>query len=59
MICRNCGHTEFIGIEYGYGHPERYDGISEYLCTNCKTRYGRWTGKELKEGEVEKRFGGK
>lgn len=53
-------HTHFskiIGIEYASGEPESYDGISEYTCPHCKTRWGRWTGKELAKGEVEKRFG--
>ena len=27
------------------------------LRQNCKKRHGRWTGKELKEGEVECKFG--
>lgn len=57
--CKKCGGTTFIGIEYPYGHPERYDGISEFLCDSCNARWGRWSGKELKDGECEKRFGGK
>lgn len=48
---------ELIGIEYAYPSPERYDGISEYDCPTCKKRWGRWTLKELKDGEIEKRFG--
>jgi len=58
MKCR-CGSRDFIAIEYGYTHPERYDGISEERCTMCGTRYGRWSGKILKDGECEKRFGGR
>lgn len=54
-----CGSKEFISIEYRYDHPEYYDGISEYRCQICKTRYGRWSGRILKDGEFEKRFGGK
>jgi len=53
-----CGSKDFIAIEYGYSHPEHYDGISEWRCQKCGTRYGRWTGKILKDGESEKRFGG-
>lgn len=45
-----------IGVEYGIG-PERYDGISEYTCPDCKTRWGRWTGKEIASGYLESRFG--
>ena len=44
-----------IGIEYGYGHPERYDGVSEWRCADCGARWGRWSGKVLKEGESERR----
>lgn len=47
------------GIEYGYPHPERYDGISEWQCPFCSTRWGRWTNKILAEGEDEKRYGGR
>ena len=46
-------------IEYGYPCPESYDGISEYRCQDCKYRQGRWTGNELKEGEIEPVFGKK
>jgi len=55
--CRNCGSKNIIMIEYGYPSPEQYDGISEYMCKDCGARFGRWTGKELKEGEIEPRFG--
>lgn len=44
-------------IEYGYTHPERYDGVSEYACTECKQRVGRWSGKILTGDEYENRFG--
>ena len=56
--CPKCGHPVYIGIEYEYGHPDRYDGMSERMCERCGTRYGRWTGRELHEGESEKRWGG-
>jgi len=53
-----CGNTEkWCGIEYAYPHPEMYDGISEWRCEECGTRYGRWSGKELKENESENRYG--
>ncbi|MDD4860465.1 MAG: hypothetical protein PHR56_09755 [Dehalococcoidales bacterium] len=55
--CKKCGSENIIMIEYAYSHPEHYDGISEIQCNDCHTRFGRWTGKELKEGESEKRFG--
>jgi len=59
MKCRKCESENFIMIEYSYNHPEYYDGISELRCQKCETRYGRWSGKILKDGECEKRFGGK
>lgn len=50
-----------VGVEYSYGSPERYDGVSELRCMNesCGVRLGRWTGKRLAEGEAEPRFGGR
>ena len=36
---------------------EPYNGVSEYFCPDCKIRIGRWSGKVLKDGEVETRFG--
>ena len=57
MNCPKCKQY-MIGVEYAYGDPNRYDGISEWLCPDCKTRIGRWTGKKLKKGEQELRFGG-
>jgi len=62
MKCSKCGSKNIIMIEYGYtGDPERdkymYDGISEIKCNDCGVRTGRWTGKELKEGELEPVYG--
>lgn len=54
-----CGSELFGTLEYHYSNPEYYDGASEYICMKCNTRYGRWTNKVLKEGEVEKRYGRK
>jgi len=55
------GHAYFkrgpIGIEYGYGAGEQYDGISEWECPDCHARWGRWTGQELQPEEIESRFG--
>jgi transposase-like protein len=56
-ICPRCGSEDVWGVEYGYPHPERYDGISEYMCNSCKYRQGRWTGEELKPGFIESRYG--
>ncbi len=55
-----CGQ-ELWGVEYSYTCPERYDGLSERFCPKekggCGLRVGRWSGKELKDGEIETRFG--
>ncbi len=56
--CKKCGSENIIMVEYAPGHPDRYDGISEIVCNDCKARFGRWSEKELKEGESEPRFGG-
>jgi hypothetical protein len=48
-----------IGIQYDYNSPQHYDGISEWMCPFCGYREGRWTGRELKDGELEPRYGGK
>ncbi len=57
--CKKCGSKNITLIEYSHTNPEHYDGTSEILCNDCGARFGRWTGKELKEGEFEKRYGGK
>ena len=46
-----------IGVEYAYDSPNHYDGISEWLCLDCNIRIGRWSGKELGEGEEELKYG--
>jgi len=56
--CKKCGSENIVMVEYDYNSPERYDGISEIDCKDCGARFGRWSGKELKEGEIEKRWGG-
>jgi hypothetical protein len=58
MICPKC-KIQMIGIEYGYNHPQRYDGVSEWLCESDNFRIGRWSKKELQENESELRYGGK
>ncbi len=52
-----CGHTTKCGVEYR-GTPEDWDGISEWVCETCGRRWGRWTQRELNDGEIEKRYGG-
>lgn len=41
-------------VEYDIMSPEHYDGISEIQCNNCGIRIGRWSGNELKNGELER-----
>lgn len=59
------GSTHFkmnvIGMEYGHDAPPgyQYDGVSEWQCTACRTRWGRWTLKKLAPGELEERYGGR
>lgn len=55
--CKKCESTSIIFVQYTQGSPEAYDGVSEVLCQECGTRFGRWSGKELAEGEIEKRHG--
>lgn len=55
--CPKDGNTECIIVEYGYGSPERYDGVSEFLFRPCGHRYGRWTGMPLPRGFIEPRLG--
>lgn len=57
--CEKCGSKNIVMVEYEWNHPEHYDGISEIVCQDCKVRIGRWSGKELAEGEYEKRGGRK
>lgn len=60
MHCPICGQP-MTGVEYGYNHPQHWDGVSEWLCTNHPIPYriGRFTGRELKDGECEPRYGGR
>lgn len=57
--CKKCGSENIIMVEYDGMHPDHYDGISEIDCNDCKARFGRWSGKELVDGEFEKVCGRK
>lgn len=57
--CKKCGSKNIIMVEYDMMHPEYYDGVSEISCNDCGARFGRWSGKELEDGEFEKRGGRK
>lgn len=52
----DCPAEYAIGVEY-CGTPHDYDGVSEWKCEQCKRRWGRWSGRELAEGELEPRYG--
>ena len=56
-LCQKCNSAHTIMVEYDLMHPDHYDGVSEILCFDCKARFGRWSGKELEEGEFEPVFG--
>ena len=53
------GGSRVIGVQYSYDSPNHYDGVSEWRCPDCDLREGRWSGKILKDGESEPRYGGK
>ena len=50
MIC--CGET-MCGVQYDYGEPGHYDGVSEYKCLVCGKRVGRMSEVELQAGECD------
>lgn len=56
--CQNCSSFKVLSVQYDYDSPHHYDGISEYWCMDCGLREGRWSGKILKDGESEPRYGG-
>ncbi len=50
-----CADGECIIVQYR-NTPEAWDGFSEYRCSACGRRWGRWSGKELREDESESRY---
>ncbi len=52
-----CGDQYATGIEYEWSHSQHYDGISEWQCSKCNRRWGRWSGKELTGAEYERKYG--
>lgn len=58
-ICKKCGSENILMVEYDPMMPKHYDGISEIRCNDCGVRIGRWSGRELQEGELEPRGGRK
>jgi hypothetical protein len=47
--------SRVIGVEYDYTSPNRFDGVSEWVCPDCGRREGRFSGKVLEDGEEEVR----
>lgn len=50
-------YSRLIGLQYSYDDPNHYDGVSEWVCPDCRIRWGRWSMKVLKEDESERRYG--
>ena len=40
-------YSRLIGIELPYGHPDYYDGVSQWLCPDCGAKWNRWTGEVI------------
>ena len=34
--------SRLIGVQLPYGHPEHYDGVSYYMCPDCKHQWPRF-----------------
>jgi hypothetical protein len=52
-----CDSPNIVMVQYHWESKNHYDGVSEYKCTNCGYRQGRWSGKELGEDEEETVYG--
>ena len=52
----HCGKP-MMGLEYRWDHPDHWDGVSEWVCSACKVRIGRFTGRILTGDETETRDG--
>lgn len=63
MKCIKCNSKNVMGVEYldieekiiPFEH--QYDGISEWSCQDCGTRWGRWSNRELKGDDYERKNG--
>ena len=49
--------SKLVGIEYPYNSNYYYDGISEWRCPHCKSRFNKWTSELLQNNEVVAPFG--
>jgi len=56
LRCPRCKSTSITGKEY-IGTLEDYDGVSEWRCNECGTRWGRWSGRILANYDIERRYG--
>jgi hypothetical protein len=34
--------SRLVGIEYTLDHPKHYDGVSEWMCPDCKHKWPRF-----------------
>jgi hypothetical protein len=55
--CKKCNSNNIIMVEYPPTYPQHYDGVSEFVCQDCRVRIGRWSEEELQDGEFEPRYG--
>ena len=53
MICKVCGASIGIGVQYDVSSRYYYDGDSEHVCDSCGTRFGAFCGLALRDGEKE------
>ena len=58
LVCPTCHGAQVTGVEYARDHPQHYDGVSEWQCDQCGTRWGRWSRRILAPQETEPRYGG-
>lgn len=63
LRCPKCGSINITMVEYfdpkekHIPFEHQYDGISEYNCDDCKTRWGRWSNRILEGNDYEKIYG--
>ena len=44
--------SRLIGVEYAYDHPQHYDGVSEWACPDCDTRWYRFQPKPMQTSKA-------
>ena len=37
--------SRIVGVQYSYDHPDHYDGVSEWMCPDCKHTWPRFQTK--------------